>query len=88
MARAVCETLTMTEHPARDPATSTIRHVSQSNPDGDGQGDVAALLRRVAETLDSLGDIQVADITFHSEVTDGEDDLSMTVYYHEEPRRR
>jgi hypothetical protein len=39
-------------------------------------------------TLDELGDVQVEDIAFHSEVTDGEDDLSMTVYYHEEQRRR
>lgn len=78
----------MTEHRSVDPATSMIRHVSQSNRDGDGQGDVAALLRRVADTLDQLGDVQVEDITFHSEVTDGEDDLSMTVYYHDEARRR
>jgi hypothetical protein len=88
MARAVCETLVMKEHRSVDPATWTIWHLSQSNPDGDGQGDVAALLRRVADTLDELGDVHVQDITFHSEVTDGEDDLSMTVYYHEEARRR
>ena len=63
-------------------------HFSQSNPADAGQGDVAALLRRVAESIDKLGDIQVADITFHSEVTGGEDDLTMTVYYAREPRRR
>jgi hypothetical protein len=49
---------------------------------------VAALLRRVAESIDGLGDIDVQDITFSSEVGDGEDDLSMTVYYHAKPRRR
>ena len=49
---------------------------------------MAALLRRVADTLDELGDVQVQDITFASEVTAGEDDLRMTVYYHREPRRR
>jgi hypothetical protein len=47
----------------------TIRHFSQSNGAGTGQGDVAALLRRVADTLDELGDVQVQDIAFHSEVT-------------------
>jgi hypothetical protein len=78
----------MTENRSADPATWTIRHLSQSNPDGDGQGDVAAVLRRVADTFDELGDVQVEDVAFHSEVTDGEDDLSMTVDYHEEPRHR
>ncbi|WP_328614693.1 hypothetical protein OHS18_43210 [Amycolatopsis sp. NBC_00355] len=65
-----------------------IRHFSQSNVAGPGQGDVAALLRRVADSLDELGDVQVQDITFHSEVTGGKDDLTMTVYYDREPRRR
>ncbi|MFZ7089355.1 hypothetical protein [Curtobacterium sp. RRHDQ10] len=66
----------------------TINHFSQSNPAGDGQGDVAALLRRVAETIDNLGDVSIEDVTFTSSVTEGEDDLAMTVYYHPEPRRR
>jgi hypothetical protein len=66
----------------------TILHFSQSNPSGVGQGDVAALLRRVADSIESYGDIDVADITFHSAVTDGEDDLTMTVYYHQQSRRR
>ncbi len=70
-----------------DPSTWTVLHFSQSNPDGSGQGDVAALLRRVADTIDRLGDIQVEDVTFQSRVTDGEDDLTVTVYYHQEPRR-
>jgi hypothetical protein len=65
----------------------SIFHFSQSNPKGPGQGGVAVLLRRVAESLDELGDIQVQDVTFRSELTDGEDDLTMTVYYHREPRR-
>lgn len=63
-------------------------HFSQSNPRGTGQGDVSALLRRVAETLENLGDVQVEDVTFHSQVTDGEDDLTMTVYYQRQSRRR
>jgi hypothetical protein len=46
-------------------------------------------LRCCAELLtsiDSQGDVQ--DITFATEVTDGEDSLSVTVYYHRQPRRR
>lgn len=66
----------------------TIRHFSQSNPTGEGQGDVARLLRGVADTLDELGDVDVQDVVFHSEVTDSEDDLTMTVYFNEQPRRR
>jgi hypothetical protein len=60
----------------------TVLHFAQSNPDGPGQGDVAALLRRVADSLDKLGDVTVQDITFHSEPTAEEADLTMTVYYH------
>jgi hypothetical protein len=50
---------------------------AQSNPSGPGQGDVAALLRRVADSLDALGEVQVQDITFTSMVTGEEDDLTM-----------
>lgn len=66
----------------------TINHFSQSNPVGVGQGDVAALLRRVARTIDDLGDVTVQDVTFTSRPDDGEDDLTMTVYFHSEPRPR
>jgi hypothetical protein len=66
----------------------SVLHFSQSNPAGEGQGDVAALLRRVADTLDTLGDVDVQDVVFHSTVTEAEDDISMTVYYNPQPRRR
>lgn len=66
----------------------TINHFSQSNPTGEGQGDVAALLRRVSRTIDDLGDVSIEDLTFTNRVTDGEDDLTITVYYQPEPRRR
>jgi hypothetical protein len=67
---------------------STVLHFAQSNPRGPGQGDVPALLRRVADSIEDLGDVTVKDITFHAEPTAAEDDLTMTVYYHEQPRRR
>jgi hypothetical protein len=57
-------------------------HFSQANPRGAGQDNVPALLRRVAETIDALGDVQVFDLVLHSEVTsDGENWPSATVYY-------
>jgi len=66
----------------------SIFHFTQSNPAGVDQGDVAALLRRVADSLDALGDVEVMDITFTSTPTDGEDDLQITVYYARKPRSR
>ena len=71
-----------------DDSNRTVLHFSQSNPTGAGQGDVASLLRRVADSLDGLGDVQVQDVAFSSAVTANEDDLRVTVYYHREPRRR
>lgn len=65
----------------------TIHHFSQSNPTGPGQGYIPALLRRVADSIEALGDVTVQDITFSSEATGEEDDLTMTVYYHRVPRR-
>lgn len=67
---------------ARDIAT--IFHFSQSNPDGPGQGNVAGLLRRVADTIETLGEIEIYDITFVSTPTADENDLTMTVYYDRE----
>jgi RNase P/RNase MRP subunit POP5 len=66
----------------------TAFHFSLSNPTGVDQGDVARLLRASADQLDALGDVQVADIIFTSAPTEGEDDLSLTIYYHRKPRRR
>jgi hypothetical protein len=66
----------------------TISHFSQSNPAGADQGDVGALLRRVADSIDGLGDVTVEGITFHADPTADADELTMTVYYHPKPRRR
>ena len=61
----------------------TASHFSQSNPVGEGQGSVPALLRRVADSIEHLGIVQVLDITFKSSPvdTETEDELAMTVYY-------
>ena len=66
----------------------TINHFSQSNPMGSDQGDVPSLLRRVADSIEELGDVQIEDITFGTAVGDPEDNLTMTVYFHKKPRRR
>jgi hypothetical protein len=60
----------------------TMFHFSQANPRGKEQDSVPALLRRVAETLDEFGNVQVFDLVLHSEITsDGESWPSLTVYY-------
>lgn len=57
-------------------------HFSQANPRGAGQDNVPALLRRVADTIDSFGDIEVGDLILHSDITpEGEMRPSITVYY-------
>jgi hypothetical protein len=62
-----------------------VRHFSQANPQGDGQGNVPALLRAVADTIEGLGAVDIQDIAFHSEVTAEGDWVSMTVYFYETP---
>ncbi len=51
----------------------TVLHFSQSNPAGEGKGDVVALLHRVANSLNELGDVAVRDVAFRSAVTPGKD---------------
>ena len=65
-----------------EPEAWTIEHFSQSNPRGPGQDDVPALLRRVADTLETMGDVQVQDLVLHTDVTDGAEWPSLTVYFH------
>jgi hypothetical protein len=61
--------------------THTMRHFSQANPAGQGQGDVPALLRRVADSIDGLGDVEVYDLIMHNEITADGDWPSFTVYF-------
>lgn len=61
----------------------SIFRFSQSNP----AGDVPALLRRVADSVAAPGDVMVEDITFSTEPTADERQLSMTVYYHRDHDR-
>lgn len=59
----------------------TVLHFSQANPAGDGQDDVPALLRRVADTIANLGDVDVHDLVMHVEIDENGDRPSITVYY-------
>ena len=65
---------------ARD-TDGTMRYFSLSNPVGLGQGDVPSLLKSLATTIEELGAVQIYDITFHSEPTADEDNITFTVYY-------
>lgn len=71
-----------TAPPGGDPRDRWVSYcASISNPSGLGQGNVSSLLRRVAERIEELGDIVVSDITFESQPTEEERDLTITVYY-------
>jgi len=56
-------------------------HFSQANPAGEGEDDVPALLRRVADSIAALGEVQVMDVVFRTETTAEGESQSMTVYY-------
>jgi len=55
-----------------------VHHFAQANPAGEGENDVPALLRRVADSVEELGPVDVADICFRNNV---EDSINMTVYF-------
>ena len=45
---------------------SSILNFSLGNPEGNGQGDVAKLLRSLADVIEAMVDVQVQEITFAS----------------------
>jgi hypothetical protein len=59
-----------------------VEHFSQANPAGKDQGDVPALLRRVADSISALGEVEVQDLVMHTEVTEDGGWPSLTVYFH------
>ncbi|MDP9866032.1 MULTISPECIES: hypothetical protein [Streptosporangium] len=61
--------------------TWTMHHFSQANPKGPGQADVPALLRRVADSIEDLGNVEVHDMIMHNEITEDGDWPSLTVYF-------
>lgn len=58
-----------------------VEHFGQANPEGPGQDDVPALLRRVAESIERLGPVEVQDLVLHTEVTAEGMRPSLTVYF-------
>jgi hypothetical protein len=62
----------------------SVFHFSLAGPIGPDQGDVAALLERLADALRELGDVTVQDITFEIEVNEDGNCPSFTVYYDRE----
>jgi hypothetical protein len=62
--------------------TWAVEHFSQANPAGKDQGDVPALLRWVADSIEALGEVEVQDLVMHTEVTETGDRHSLTVYFH------
>jgi hypothetical protein len=60
----------------------TILHFSLTLPKGEGQSDIAALLRHLANKIEEVKNINVSDIVFHNEIDDdGQDRPHFTVYY-------
>ncbi len=63
------------------PDSWTARHFSQANPEGEDEGDVPALLRRVADTLQQFGDVKVLDLILQQEPTERGFAPAITVYF-------
>ncbi len=64
------------------PTTRTIHRLLQGNPRGPGQDDLPALLRRVADTMEELGAVEVSDLTFGTDPTPDGPRCHLTVYFH------
>ena len=64
-----------------NPKRWTADHFSQANPKGPGQDDVPNLLRRVADTIEGLGDVEVLDVIMHTQITEDGDWHNLTVYF-------
>lgn len=61
---------------------SMMHHFAQANPRGEGgQGDVPALLRRVADTIESIAGAVVQDLVLHDEINEHGQWYHLVVYY-------
>jgi hypothetical protein len=65
-----------------EPASWTAEYFSLANPSGQGQGDVPLLLRRVAETIEAFGDVEIQDLLLDTDVNEFGNWPSITVYFH------
>jgi len=64
------------------PESWTVRYFSQSNPEGPDQGDVPALLRLMARSIEEFDGIEVQDLVFETENTEDGPWPVLTVYFH------
>jgi len=58
-----------------------------NNPFGDGQDDIPALLRRVAESIEKMGQIEPLHMTMDIEVTE-DGLLPVITFYYDRPTLR
>ena len=64
-----------------DRGHTLMHHFAQANPRGRDQDSVPALLRRVADTIDTIDQIEVMDLVLHNEITAEGDWYDIVVYY-------
>ncbi|MEW2130191.1 hypothetical protein [Streptomyces sp. NPDC005435] len=64
------------------PQSCTVRHFSQSNPAGPGCDSMPALLRRLADSIEEFGPVEVQDVVLSWEMTEHGPWRSGTVYFH------
>lgn len=62
----------------------SCQHFSINNPMGEGQDDVPRLLRRVAETIEDLGQIEPRHLIMDIEVTE-DGFLPVITFYYDRP---
>jgi adenylate kinase len=67
------------------PAEDTISRLVQANPKGPDQGDVPALLRRVADTVAELGSVEVTGLSLENRPTEDGPWYSVNVHFRREP---
>ena len=68
--------------PVNERTTWITEHFSLANPAGQGQDDVPGLLRRVADSIEALGEVNVQDLVLHTEVTPDGAWHPLTVNFH------
>jgi hypothetical protein len=59
----------------------SVQYFFQTSPFDPGQDDIPAQLRRVADTIEEYGNIQVQDLVVHIPPT-ADQDMKITVYFH------
>jgi hypothetical protein len=64
------------------PQSWTAEHFAQNNPKGPEQDDVPALLRRIADSLEDFGAVEVQDLILHNAINEHGSWPSITVYFH------